>query len=176
MGIAAANPASLMLRTPHRNMPLRRDLSPRERQICEHIAQGKRNKEIAEALGISEQTVKYHASAVYRKLGMNGSAEPNVNLRARAMAMLYKNPGIVDVNLEEADWRKLTALQQRICLDKVRGFTNPQIAARLGVSRDTVQFNYAVARQVLGVRDRLALALYIGKRNLDRYGTETGPG
>lgn len=174
MGTAAFSAPVAEIRTPHRVLPLRRELSPRERQICEQIAQGRRNKEIAESLGISEQTVKYHASAVYRKLGMSTVAGPNVNVRARAMAMLYKNPGIVDVHLEEADWRKLTAMQQRICLDKIRGFTNPQIAARLEVSRDTVQFNYAVARQVLGVRDRLALALYIGKRNLDRYDTDKG--
>jgi DNA-binding NarL/FixJ family response regulator len=46
-------------------------LSVRERQIAQAVATGKRNKEIAEAYGISPGTVKLHLNRVYAKLGVN---------------------------------------------------------------------------------------------------------
>ena len=46
-------------------------LSPREVQILDNIAQGMKNKEVAYALAISEQTVKNHMSSILRKLSVN---------------------------------------------------------------------------------------------------------
>ena len=46
-------------------------LSPRERQIFRFLAQGQSNREIGEALGIAEQTVKNHISVIYSKLGVH---------------------------------------------------------------------------------------------------------
>ena len=43
-------------------------LSPREREVAEHIAAGKANKEIAAACGITERTVKAHLTNIYGKL------------------------------------------------------------------------------------------------------------
>ena len=45
-------------------------LSPRELDVLARVASGGRNREIAEALGISEQTVKNHLSSIYHKLGV----------------------------------------------------------------------------------------------------------
>ena len=45
-------------------------LSPREIEILQLVALGKRNQEIAAELGISIQTVKNHISAVLHKLGV----------------------------------------------------------------------------------------------------------
>jgi DNA-binding NarL/FixJ family response regulator len=50
-------------------------LSARERQILAQIATGATNSQIAERLVISPHTVKDHASAVYRKLGVRNRAE-----------------------------------------------------------------------------------------------------
>ena len=50
-------------------------LSSRERQIVELMAQGSTNGEIAGELHLSPHTVKDHASAVYRKLGVRNRAE-----------------------------------------------------------------------------------------------------
>ncbi len=46
-------------------------LSEREIEVLEKIAAGNSNKEIADALGISTQTVKNHISSILRKLSLN---------------------------------------------------------------------------------------------------------
>jgi DNA-binding NarL/FixJ family response regulator len=45
------------------------ELTPREREILELLAQGLSNRAIAGALGISEHTVKFHLASIYGKLG-----------------------------------------------------------------------------------------------------------
>ena len=44
-------------------------LTPREVQVLELLAEGLPNKAIAARLGISDQTVKFHASSISGKLG-----------------------------------------------------------------------------------------------------------
>lgn len=46
-------------------------LTARQMDIVRLIAQGSSNERVAEALGISEQTVKNHLSAIFRKLGVS---------------------------------------------------------------------------------------------------------
>ncbi|WP_376788383.1 response regulator [Thermoflexus sp.] len=46
-------------------------LSPREREILQYVALGYSNKAIAERLGISQQTVKNHMTAILRKLDLS---------------------------------------------------------------------------------------------------------
>jgi DNA-binding NarL/FixJ family response regulator len=45
-------------------------LTPRERQILEHVASGKENHEIAFELHLASATVAKHLEHVYRKLGV----------------------------------------------------------------------------------------------------------
>jgi len=45
-------------------------LTPRELDILAQVAAGSRNREVAETLGMSEQTVKNHLSTVFHKLGV----------------------------------------------------------------------------------------------------------
>ena len=44
-------------------------LTPREIEVLEQLAEGLSNKAIAERLGISDQTVKFHVASIYGKLG-----------------------------------------------------------------------------------------------------------
>ncbi len=44
-------------------------LTPREIEVLELLAEGLPNKAIAERLGISDQTVKFHVSSISGKLG-----------------------------------------------------------------------------------------------------------
>jgi two-component system response regulator DegU len=65
-------------------------LTNREIQILNYIANGNTNKQIAHMLGISEQTIKNHVSAILRKL--------NANDRAHAVALAVHNQWVsVDV-------------------------------------------------------------------------------
>ncbi|MBC8508169.1 MAG: response regulator transcription factor [Anaerolineales bacterium] len=50
-------------------------LTPRETEVLELLAQGLANKQIAYELEISDHTVKFHISSVYRKLGATNRAE-----------------------------------------------------------------------------------------------------
>ncbi|PID60853.1 MAG: hypothetical protein CSB44_09140 [Gammaproteobacteria bacterium] len=50
-------------------------LTTRERQIVEHLLQGERNRQISEALHISEKTVSTHRTRAFDKLGVSNAAE-----------------------------------------------------------------------------------------------------
>lgn len=58
-----------------RNAELFSSLTPRERQVFEHVAEGKLNKQIAYSLEISEVTVKLHRGNVMRKMQVRSLAE-----------------------------------------------------------------------------------------------------
>jgi len=53
-------------------------LTPRERQILAHLAEGQSNKLIASQLGISDGTVKLHVKAILRKLKVHSRVEAAV--------------------------------------------------------------------------------------------------
>ena len=50
-------------------------LTTREREILERVATGRSNKQIAGEFWLSEQTIKYHLTNVYRKLGVSSRTE-----------------------------------------------------------------------------------------------------
>jgi DNA-binding NarL/FixJ family response regulator len=50
-------------------------LSPRERGVLRLVAAGLSNKQIAQALSISERTVKFHVTAIFNKLGADNRAQ-----------------------------------------------------------------------------------------------------
>jgi DNA-binding NarL/FixJ family response regulator len=72
-----ANPADFAAPSQHGNgKPRERaQLSQREREIIVLIAQGYKNKEIAEKMFITEQTVKNHLHNVFDKLGVSDRLE-----------------------------------------------------------------------------------------------------
>jgi two-component system nitrate/nitrite response regulator NarL len=50
-------------------------LTTREREILDRVATGRSNKQIAAEFWLSEQTIKYHLTNVYRKLGVSSRTE-----------------------------------------------------------------------------------------------------
>ena len=58
-------------------------LSPREREILDHVARGASNKEVARALGIAETTVKIHVQHILRKLDLSSRVQAAVYRAAR---------------------------------------------------------------------------------------------
>ncbi len=62
-------------------------MTARELEVCALLAAGLRNGEIAKRLWVTERTVKFHLSNVYKKLGVRG--------RAEAIAVLGRTPSAV---------------------------------------------------------------------------------
>lgn len=54
-------------------------LTRREQEVLHLLSQGKRNKEIAAALNITQRTAKFHVSAILRKLGAGNRTEALAN-------------------------------------------------------------------------------------------------
>jgi len=50
-------------------------LTPREREVLDHVVAGKLNKQIADALGTVEQTIKVHRAHVMEKMRVQSVAE-----------------------------------------------------------------------------------------------------
>ncbi len=57
------------------NSPLKKNLTNRQSQVLDLIAQGKSNKQIAYDMGVSEATVKLHINALLRCLKVNNRTQ-----------------------------------------------------------------------------------------------------
>ena len=66
--------------------PLFDELTPRELEVLRLIAQGLRNREIAERLVISEKTVGNHVSNIFTKLQVNDRGQAIVRARRGGLA------------------------------------------------------------------------------------------
>jgi DNA-binding NarL/FixJ family response regulator len=63
-----------MLGRKRRDDPLA-ELTPREREVLELMAQGRSNKGIAEAMSVTGHAVEKHVTSIFGKLGVTGGAE-----------------------------------------------------------------------------------------------------
>jgi DNA-binding NarL/FixJ family response regulator len=75
----------LVSRRVKRTSPLA-TLTPRERDVLAHIAQGMSNAAVGASLYLSERAVEKHINALFAKLGLG--AQPDVNRRVKAV-LLY---------------------------------------------------------------------------------------
>jgi len=60
-------------------------LTERERDVLQLILRGRSNRDIGSEMGISETTVKHHAGAVFRALGVSSRAEAIVAARQKGI-------------------------------------------------------------------------------------------
>jgi DNA-binding CsgD family transcriptional regulator len=79
--------------------------SERENQVVKLLLQGKSNKQIALALGVSQSTVEYHLKNVYKKLEVNSRTEAVLRLGKSIGDNITSELGksIVEINDEPAD-------------------------------------------------------------------------
>ena len=66
-------------------------LTPREREVARFLSQGKSNREIAEALVLSERTVENHVGNILTKLGFESRAQVAVWVVEKGLAPSGKN-------------------------------------------------------------------------------------
>lgn len=61
----------------HSTLPVSEEMciTPRQEEVWQLIVDGKSNKNIAYSLGVSENTVKQHISALFRKLNVNSRTQ-----------------------------------------------------------------------------------------------------
>jgi DNA-binding NarL/FixJ family response regulator len=64
------------------------DLTPREIDVLGQLAQGRANKQIAARLGVSERTVKFHVSSIFRKLDASNRTEAVTLAAQRGLIVL----------------------------------------------------------------------------------------
>ena len=78
---------SLVRRVAEASLP-HEDLTPREREVLRHLALGRSNKDIADALAICEETVKTHVGHVLAKLQVENRAQAIVQALKRSLVSL----------------------------------------------------------------------------------------
>lgn len=64
------------------------ELTPRELEVLQHLAEGLSNRAIAHALQISEHTVKYHVNAILGKLGARSRTEAAIRAARAGLIIL----------------------------------------------------------------------------------------
>ena len=69
---------------------LSRILTPRELEIVRLVAEGLRNREIAERLTITEGTVKIHLHNIYEKLGVSGRHLEGLQVHNELLEALFE--------------------------------------------------------------------------------------
>lgn len=68
-------------------------LTERELEVLRHVVNGKTNREIAESLFVSENTIKSHLASVYSKLGVRRRTEA---------AMVAVSAGLLEIDARTA--------------------------------------------------------------------------
>jgi two-component system, NarL family, nitrate/nitrite response regulator NarL len=82
--------AESLVPAPHQpsREPKRGDLTEREKQVVQLLAEGLSNKLIADRLGISDHTAKFHVNGVMMKLGASTRTEAVVEAMRRGLIKL----------------------------------------------------------------------------------------
>ena len=66
--------------------------SQRETQVLQQASRGARNRDIAEALGVSTRTVESHLTSIFNKLGVSSRTEAIVQASSRGLLDIQSRP------------------------------------------------------------------------------------
>jgi DNA-binding NarL/FixJ family response regulator len=69
-----------------------RILNAREQHVISLVAQGMKNREVAKAIGTTEQTVKNHLRVIYDKLGLDNRVELALWYESRQVDQALSTP------------------------------------------------------------------------------------
>jgi DNA-binding CsgD family transcriptional regulator len=97
--------------------------SEREKEVAGLLMQGKSNKQIALALGISESTIEYHLNNIYKKL----------QISSRTEAVLRLGKSIVEINSKYAENGGKSISTQRFPMNKKFYFVGGGLLATAAV-------------------------------------------
>ena len=84
--VSSARRARLPLGQAPAAPPAETDLTAREQEVLELVAAGRSNRQIAEALYITEKTASVHVSNILRKLGVASRGEAAAEAYRRGLA------------------------------------------------------------------------------------------
>jgi DNA-binding CsgD family transcriptional regulator len=85
-----------------RDVLIQKGLSNRESEVAELVTKGMSNKEVANQLFVTEKTVKFHLTNIYKKM----------NVKSRAQLIVWCLPHIGFVEKEEAPGANAQATAQ----------------------------------------------------------------
>ena len=142
------------------------ELSRREREILQLVAEGHSNERVARQLWVAEQTVKFHLTNIYRKLGVANRTE--ASRWAHENGLLTDTPapaalariahGSIEPSLPPRDglgsWSELTRREREILQLVAMGHSNRRVARRLWVTEQTVKFHLSNVYRKLDVTNR----------------------
>ena len=128
-------------------------LTRRERSVLELARTGAGNREIAAVLSIGEETVRSHLRALRKK----------TNMRRSDWICAAADPLRADLSRFA-----LTDRQEQALRLAMAGHNNMEIAARLGLSRDTVKAHLRGAFRKLGARNRFEASYLATATNPDQ--------
>ncbi len=84
-----------------RDVLIQKGLSNRESEVAELVSKGLSNKEVANQLFVTEKTVKFHLTNIYKKM--------NVKSRAQLIVWCLPHLGFVESEVREANAQTNTA-------------------------------------------------------------------
>lgn len=128
-------------------------LKPREAKCLEMLAKGKTNKQIADAVGTTEQTVKNILGRLYVRMGVRTRNEARVVCLATDLLETGLLRGVLRDSLPSAP-SLLTPRLRSILSLVLEGKKNQEIADALGTSLQTVKNKLFRAYDILGVTKR----------------------
>lgn len=124
-------------------------LSKREKEVVELLLQGKSNKQIALALGISNRTVEFHLKNIYTKLQVSSRTEAILKLGKSTSDAGAEKPvkSTVEAGLENADSGSKLILQR----PRAASFRGPGSLMRKETEMRNHWFVYLLAGLAFGI-------------------------